>query len=89
MAKKSKRRTKQAKRRAEKRAAHEHEVEVPAAERLLMRIQREAQARRDRNAYLLRLEDEQARRLEQLRRARGLDDLDLDNLDSDDWDDEA
>ena len=86
MAKKSKRRTKQAKRRAEKRAAHE-EVEVPAGERLLMRIQREAQARRDRNAYLLRLEDEQAWRLEQLRRARGLDDLD--DLDSDDWDDEG
>ena len=83
MAKKSKRRTKQAKRRAEKRAV---KVEIPAGERLLMRIQREAQARRDKNAHLLRLEDERAWRSEQLRRARGLDDLGLDDPDLDDLD---
>ena len=80
------------------------EVERPAGERLLARIQREAQARRDRNAYLLRLEEERAWRAEQLRRARGLDDLglddpdlddsdlddlELDDLDLDNWDDEA
>ena len=80
MAKKSKRRNKQAKRRAEKRAVREdsEEASVSAADRLLKRIHREASARHDRNAYLLRLEEESAWRSEQRRRARGLDDWDED-----------
>lgn len=79
MAKKSKRRVKQAKRRSEKRAVREGEAsEVSAADRLLSRIHREARERRETNARLLQLEDERAWRLEQLRRARGLDEWDED-----------
>ena len=80
MAKKSKRRTKQAKRRAEKRASRD-EAEEPrasAADKLIARIHLEAHVRREQNTRLLRLEDEKAWRLEQLRRARGLDDWDED-----------
>ena len=77
MAKKSKRRVKQAKRRSEKRARQEVEP-LSAADRLLTRIQREARERREANARLLQLEDERAWRSEQLRRARGLDDWDED-----------
>ena len=80
MAKKSKRRSKQAKRRAEKRTVRgdSEEANVSAADRLLKRIHLEASARRDRNAHLLRLEEESAWRSEQRRRARGLDDWDED-----------
>ncbi len=77
MAKKSKRRVKQAKRRSEKRSRQEVEP-LSAADRLLNRIHHEASARRDRNARLLQLEDERAWRLEERRRARGLDEWDED-----------
>ena len=73
---KSKRRSKQAKRRSEKRAGKQREETVSAADRLLGRIQREARERREESLRRLQLEEERAWRREQLRRARGLDDWD-------------